>query len=214
MGFLKKMKSMSGGVSKDLLQNGLLARGVIVGVEGTRVSTGHDHDPHPVVIFTVEVTLDGQDPYQATCRQAVPLAAVPQFVPGQTMVAVRVNPNDRNEIALDLATPPPTVTAKPSEGPRASDILRTGDPAKAVIVQTQPLGMKNPEGVDLHAFVLTVIRDGQTPYQVQVGNPVPEAAVPLLYPGSELPAKIQSDNPEGVVIDFEAALAQYESGSG
>ena len=29
-----------------------------------------------------------------------------------------------------------------------------------MIVQTQPLGMKNPQGVDMHAFILTVMPDG------------------------------------------------------
>jgi hypothetical protein len=69
--------------------------------------------------------------------------------------------------------------------------------------------MKNPHGVDMHAFVLTVMPDGQKPYQTKVGNPVPEEAVPLLFPGSNLPAKVLPEEPEGVVIDWDAALAEF-----
>jgi hypothetical protein len=60
-----------------------------------------------VGIFTVEVTLDNQDPYEASCRQAVRLKQLPLFQPGKTLVAVRVNPNNPQEIALDLNTEPP-----------------------------------------------------------------------------------------------------------
>ena len=53
---------------------------------------------------------------------------------------------------------------------------------------------------------------GRAPYQVQVGNPVPAAALPLLYPGNTVPAKRM---PEGddreLVIDWDAALAQAEA---
>jgi hypothetical protein len=187
----------------------LLGRGTITGIKQTRVSTGEDANSSPVCIFTVEVTLDNVPPYTATCRQAVPLTVLPQMVPGQTVAAVRVNPDNHDEIALDLATEPPEVTMSQSQGASAAEVLERGNPVRAVIVQTQPLGMKNQQGVDMHAFVLTVMPDGQKPYQAKVGNPVPEDAVPLLFPGSNLPAKVLPEEPNGVVIDFKAALAEF-----
>lgn len=66
--------------------------------------------------------------------------------------------------------------------------------------------MQNASGVDLHAFVFSVFVEGKAPYQVKVGNPVPDAAVPLLFPGSRVPAKIDPDDDQGVVADWEAAL--------
>jgi hypothetical protein len=88
-------------------------------------------------------------------------------------------------------------------------ILEQGAPCRAVIVQSQPLGMRNPKGEDLYAFLLTVMADGLAPYEIQVSNPVPAAAVPLLHPGNSLPAKRM---PEGddheLAIDWEGALAQ------
>jgi hypothetical protein len=210
MGMFKKLKSMAGSVDKDLLRNGLLGRGVIMEVQQTRVSTGGDDAfSRPVCVFTVEVTLDNVPAYTASCRQSVPLTVLPQFVPGQTVAAVRVNPDNHDEIALDLATEPPEVTIAQSQGASAAEVLERGNPVRAVIVQTQPLGMKNQHGVDVHAFVLTVMPEGQKPYQTKVGNPVPEEAVPLLFPGSNLPAKVLPEEPEGVVIDFKAAMAEF-----
>ncbi len=78
-----------------------------------------------------------------------------------------------------------------------------------MIVQTNPLGMKNQAGVDVHAFVLTVLAEGQVPRQVQVGNPVSPEAIPLLYPGSNVPAKVLPEEPDGVVVDWAAALAEF-----
>jgi hypothetical protein len=211
MGLFKKLKQFSGSVDKDLLRNGLLGRGVIVDVKQTNVSTGGDGAfSSPVCVFTVEVTLDNVPSYNATCRQSVPLSVLPKMVPGQTVCAVRVNPDHHDEIALDLATEPPEVTLAQGSGQAtAADVLARGKPARAVIVQTQPLGVKNPHGVDMHAFVLTVMLDGEKPYQAKVGNPVPDDAVPLLYPGSNLPAKVLPEEPQGVVIDFKAALAEF-----
>ena len=51
---------------------------------------------------------------------------------------------------LDFNNPPPTVTVANQPGQEsAADILATGIPARAVIVQTQPLGMQNAAGVDM-----------------------------------------------------------------
>ena len=210
MGMFKKLKGLTGSVSEDLLQNGLLGRGVIVDVQETGVSVGHgDMDPHRVCVFTVEVTLDDQDPYQATCRQAVRLEQLPLFQPGKTMVAVRVNPNDPQEVALDLNTDPPKVTMKSQAGhASAADVLATGTDCRAVIIESQDYNAKNAEGVEIYAFTLTVIVEGRAPYQIQVGNPVPDDAIPLLYPGNNLPAKKGSDD-NAVVIDWKGALASY-----
>jgi hypothetical protein len=218
VGLFKKMRELGGGVSKELLENGLLGRGIITGIQRTGVSTGSEMDPSHVCIFTVEVSLDNTPRYTATCRQAVRATTMPQLMSGEVTVAVRVNPNDHNEIALDLATEPPTVTMSAESGDEnvgsASQILEQGVPCRAVIVQTQPLGKKNPKGIDMHAFLLTIMAEGRPPYQTQVGMPVPAEAVPLLYPGSTVPAKRLADGQDhDVVIDWQAALLQVEHGA-
>lgn len=215
MGLFNKVRSLAGSVPKELLQNGLLGRGIIVSIQQTSVSTGVDFDPSHVGVFTVEVALDDAPRYTATCRQAVRATVLPQLMmPGAT-VAVRVDPNDHSRIALSLGEQPPTVTIASSGDPNtgsAARILEYGVPCKAVIVQSQPMGMRGSTGKDMYAFVLTVIAEGKPPYQTQVGNPVPADAVPLVYPGSTVPAKRM---PEGadheIVIDWDAALAQVES---
>jgi hypothetical protein len=88
-------------------------------------------------------------------------------------------------------------------------IRELGVPCEAVIVQSQPLGMRNLKGDDMYALTLTVPTPGRTPDQIQVGSPVPAAALPLLYPGNTVPAKRMPDGDDReLVIDWEVALAQ------
>ncbi len=205
MGFFQKL---TGGTDANLLQTGIPGRGVILAVQpgGTTLQIANGLTERACT-FTVEVTLDNTPAYQASCKQRVQEVYIPQFVPGATVVAVRADPQDLSRIALDFNNPPPTVTVASQPGQEsAADILATGIPARAVIVQTQPLGMQNAAGVDMHAFVLTVIPTGSQPYQIQVGNPTPPEALPFLFPGSNVPVKVSAQNAQSVVVDWQAAL--------
>jgi hypothetical protein len=212
MGLLSKMRDATGSVPKELLQQGLLGRGIIVSVQQTSVSTGADFNPSHVCVFTVEVALDNVPRYTTTCRQAVRATILPQLMAPGVTVAVRVDPKDQSRIALSLGEDPPTVTMASTGDANtgsAARILDLGEPCKAVIVQSQPLGMRNAKGDDMYAFSLTVMAEGRPPYQIQVGNPVPAAAVPLLYPGNTVPAKRMPDGDDReLVIDWETTLAQ------
>ncbi len=209
MGLLSKL---TGGVDKKLLANGQLGRGIIAELKltGTTMQTNNGLVQR-TCIFTVEVSLDGREPYMATCKQRLPEIQIPQIQPGVTTVAVRVDPSNPNNIALDLGTPPPTVTAPAGSGDHsAAHVLATGEPAEAVIVESQPLGKRNQQGVDIYAYALTVMPKGKDPYQVQVGNPTPPSALPFLFPGSKVPVKIGSI-PNAVVIDWDQAAAEAGS---
>ena len=45
----------------------------------------------------------------------------------------------------------------------AAELLAIGTPARAVIIQSQPMGMRSQAGVDMYAFVVTVLCDGRQP---------------------------------------------------
>ncbi len=210
MASFKRTHELVASAPKDLLERGLLGRGVIVSVQLTGVSTGAD--PWHLCVFTVQVALDNFPRYTATCRQPVKDSILPELMmPGAT-VAVRVNPSDRSYIVLSLDERPPVVTVA-SSGDRnagsAARILEFGVPCKAVIAETHALGLRNPRGEDMYAFTLTVISQGRPPYQVRVGNPVPTAATSLLYPGNTVPARRMPDGDDHeVAIDWDAALAR------
>jgi hypothetical protein len=209
MGFLSKL---TGGVDKDLLTNGQLGRGVIldVSISGTTVQAGGGLVERKCT-FQLEVMLDGTPPFNASCSQRVAEVYIPQFQPGVTVVAVRVDPNDHSKVVIDFNSQVPTVTmAAPAGGSSAAEILATGRPARGIIVESRDLGVKSPSGVDMFAYALTIIEEGQPPRQVQVGNPTPVEARPLLFNGSRVPVKLGPEEHD-VVIDWAAAIANPES---
>jgi hypothetical protein len=212
MGLFSKM---TGGVDKKLLQTGLPGRGIITDVKltGTTLQTGNGLVQR-TCIFTMEVSLDNKAPYTATCKQRIPEIQLPQIQVGSSTVAVRANPDDLTQVAIDFNSDPPTVTTPAGQGnTSAAEILASGQPGRAVIVEWQPLGKKNPAGVDMYAYALTVMPEGKDPYQINVGNPTPPAALPFLFAGSHVPCKIGSD-PNAVVIDWDQAVADEKKSGG
>jgi hypothetical protein len=206
MGLLSKI---TGGPDKKLLETGVLGRGIIASVQptGTTFQSGNGLVQR-TCLFEIEVSLDGKAPYMANCRQRMSEIQIPQIQPGNTTVAVRANPADLSQIAIDFGTEPPVVTTPGGTGNHsAAEILATGESARAVIVEYQPLGKRNPAGVDIYAYTLTVMPEGRDPYQIQVGNPTPAAALPFLFAGSRVPVKIGSI-PNAVVIEWEMAAAE------
>jgi hypothetical protein len=212
MGFMDKIRAVGGGVSPELMKNGVLARGEVISVQPTGMTVSHGNDAlgKQVCNVALNVVMDSTPPFTATCHQGVPILSLQALMSGGAVVAVRVNPQNHQEVAMDFDSEPPTVTMS-ADGPNrgsAAELLATGTAARAVIIQSQPLGMRSPSGVDVYALVVTILCDGHQPYQTQVGNPVPPSGLPLLYPGSNLPAKVRPEEQGQVIIDWEAAVAE------
>jgi hypothetical protein len=110
VGPFSAMPSLTGSVPKDLLEEGLLVRGIIVSVRQTSVRTGAGYDASYECVFTLEVAPDHVPRFTATCRQAVRATLLPELLmPGAT-VAVRVDSRDRRRVALSLNEQPPAAT--------------------------------------------------------------------------------------------------------
>lgn len=196
------LRNVTGGTDSQLLANGILGRADLLAVDisGTTMQFGNGLVERKCT-FTLQVYLQGEAPYQATCVQRIGEIYLPQLVPGQTALAVRVDPADRNNVALDFNTPVPNITVKASEGKdSAAWILANGTAAKVVLVANQPMGITSAAGDPVQALTLTIDKGAES-YQVQVGNAVPNSALPLVYPGSKLHAKI-GEGPNDVVVDW------------
>jgi hypothetical protein len=212
MGFFGKIASSVnqafGGVDPELMKNGILGRGQIM----TATPSGGTVQVAGGLVertctFQVKVILDGKVPYGATVQQRVPEVYLAQFQSGQATVAVRVDPANPNRFALDLQTPPPSVRVAQASGPgSAAYILETGTDAVVVMVQFVDAGYQDYRGYEMYSFLLTVAEGAPQPYQVQAGNAVPPEALPLLYPGSRLHAKIGADA-NYVIVDFAQGAA-------
>jgi len=216
MGFLNKMKTAMGGDDSQLMATGQLGRAEVMNIQITGASVQHGGaPPEQVCLFDLMVYLDDTPPFQAQVRKRVPVYALSDIQPGHTVIAVRVDPNDFSRVGIDFSVQPPTVRLAQTAGKiTAQELLERGSSCEAVIIQSEPLGVKSSvSGLDMYAFMLTIMAPGKAPYQIQVGNPVPPDAVPLVFPGSRLPAKYLPEGiPEEVVIDWKSALAKFTNG--
>jgi hypothetical protein len=197
--------NLLGSADDNLIQNGILGRGEVLGIDasGMTLQIGNGLVERKCTL-TLNVMLDNQQPYQAQVSQRIQEVYIPQLSAGGAVVAVRVDPADPTKVAIDFDTAPPTVTLPAGEGPNsAAGILASGKPITVVLVANAPVGVKNAKGDDVHALTLTVATGVETPYQIQVGNAVPASALPLLYPGSKLHAKL-GEGPNDVVVDWAA----------
>lgn len=204
MGFFS---NLIGQADDGVLSNGILGRGEIAGLQmsGMTLQTGNGLVERKCTI-ALTVFIDDVAPYQATATQRLQEVVIPQLA-GGAVVPVRVDPNNHAVVYVDFASELPTVRAPRAEGNNsAAWILANGKPVKVVLVASQPAKMTNADGIDIHALTLTVYEGVDTPYQIVVGNPVPASALPLLYPGSKLHAKL-GDDPNSVVVDWAAGAA-------
>lgn len=213
MGFFDDLAAgfskMTGGVDEQLLATGVLARGEVLGMDlsGTTVQVMNGLVERTVT-FTLTVLMDGHPAFQATCSQRVQEVLIPQLQQPGVVLAVRVDPADHTKVAIDFASQPPEVTMAESTGPgSAKDILANGKPIVVVLVTNEPTGIKSHKGDPVLALTLTVAEGVDTPYQIQVGNAVPASALPLVFPGSKLHAKLGA-GPNDVVVDWAAGAAK------
>jgi hypothetical protein len=95
----------------------------------------------------------------------------------------------------------PPIRMSPVSG---AEILATGTPCRAIIQSASPLGTQK-DGHDVWGIVLNAIADGEPTTQARIGIGVPAAAMALVFPGSNLPARRRSDVEDGVCIDWDAA---------
>lgn len=129
MGFLKKAAATLGHIDKDLIERGLLARGRVVECRRTGMTTGVQVK-QVVCNLTIEVELDDRPLYTATCKHPVPMPYLPQFESGQGYVAVRVDPEEPQNIALDA-----THDIPPSRDGGSIDVIDAGQGLPADLAQ-------------------------------------------------------------------------------
>lgn len=206
MGLFKRAKSALGGVDHDLIDNGVLARGNVQDVDTSSMSVGRPErgfGTRVVCTVTIEVVpLDGSDFYTASCVHPIPQVYLPKLMEPGAAVAVRVDPNDPQNIALDLEhdVPPAPIVLVGDDGTRQTvetnkatytyeELIRDGHPCTVEVSAVFPLNQLTQAGLPASGLILQVHRDGVAPYGAQVGLHIPDSAVPVVVPGARLPGR-------------------------
>ena len=117
MGFFKNAAETLGMVDHKLLQTGVLARGEIKSIDVGALTIGggafeDETGGSTVCLVTVNVIgFQDKPPYQASAHAPIPREYIPEFQQPGSAIAVRVNPADPEDIALDLQTDPPAAAS-------------------------------------------------------------------------------------------------------
>lgn len=213
-----------------LRENGILGQGTILKLRETGITV---NETNAVLAFTVMVQHAGQAPYPVKFEQLVPRLAMGVIAPGR-VVAVRVDPQNPDEVAIDFEAPVPasggggmeqTIDIKPGEleqtithfpgmpvhlvEPKlgsAAAILAGGSPGKATVINTFPTDTTLPDGDSVVGYILNVQpADGRPPYQVEIGHRTPRTLTHQPAPGAELAVKISPTDQGEVAIDWVAS---------
>ncbi len=105
MGRIQNLRDRVGLTDKKLIASGIPARGRVVVVTPTNVIIGIAQK-FMVCDVEVDVELDG-DRWRARCKHPIHLREVETFQRGHEVVVVKVDPDDREHIALDFAADAP-----------------------------------------------------------------------------------------------------------
>src|SRR5436190_1828651 len=155
MGFFS---NLLGSADDNVIQNGILGRGEVLGIDasGMTLQIGNGLVERKCTL-TLNVMIDGQQPWQAQVSQRIQEVYIPQLSAGGAVVAVRVDPADHSKVAIDFESPVPEVTLPASDGQNsAAWILEHGKPITVVLVANAPIGVKNAKGDPVQALTLTV----------------------------------------------------------
>lgn len=214
------------GLSPRLLSRGVPATAVVERVRETGVMFNNS----PVLGFWLTVSHQAHD-YPVELLQALPRPLLGAVSPG-TRLAVKVDPDDPQKVAIDWSQPPtpptgaaapPAATplgsepaeAVPPENRRsAADLLARGRRGTARIVAAKEVGNAARLGVvgsgDERAGAMMNVLDlevklpGREPYPVRVVHWVPASLAGQVGPGREVVVAVDRDDPEHqVAIDWE-----------
>lgn len=201
----------SSGLMTGGMQNGTPGTGTIVGMG----QTGTMINNQPVMTFEVMVQVPGQQPYQASVKQTIPMMAIGMLAPGR-QVGVLVSPKDPRKVKLDLqATANLGAVAGMAGGGAVAgmpvaqtvsnaDLLARGVRSWVTVLSVQDTGQFH-EGDPLVLVGLHVhAADGE--YQTtQNAYRVPGAVRARLVQGKQLQGAYDPANRQSVALDWATA---------
>jgi hypothetical protein len=217
----------------ELKATGIPATGTILQLRETGITI---NETDAVIGFTVMVEAAGRTPYTATFDQTVPRLAFGSLAPGAKVAlrvdpddpnevaidfdagvtpavgavagnavgAIDVRPEQLQQMLAQF--PGATVNLVAPKVGSAAEILATGTPGRATVINTFATDQTTPDGDPVVGYILNVQpSDGRPPYQVQLGHRTPRTLTHTPGPGANLAVKISPTDPEAVAIDWAAS---------
>lgn len=210
---------------RKLGKTGLPAEATVLAVEETNITV---NNIYPVIKLKLQVRPPGKEPYEAEIQTIIGRLNIPQVQPGAALL-VKYDPDDPSNVSLsggDEAAPLQAATALSPLAPgglnpnaavsehqrqmeeflkeaeaKSQEILKTGQPAPALIVQASSLDVFVNGNNPAMSFILQVKPEGGEPFQAQVTGVIGEAAIPKYQPGKIIFVKYDPGDQSRVALD-------------
>jgi len=196
MGLFKRAGAAMGHVDHKLIERGLLARGLVTECKRTAMTTGRQVQS-VICDITVEIELEDRPVYTAHTKHPIQMPYLPQFESGQGSVAVRVDPDDPQNIALDLThdVPPPRAAAAAAAGASTVQVIDAGAGLPADVAAQLAAA-----GIDLGGAAAGAA-GGAAAAAVPQNRESPVSAADILATGTPCRVIVQSAQPLGFQKD-------------
>jgi hypothetical protein len=189
-----------------LLDHGIPAQATIVEL----VDTGVTINQNPRIKLELDVRgRDGRS-YRATTTAIVSRLVTARYVPG-TVVDVMVDTNDPQQVALvevaGPASPTPTGQAAGIEqrlleiNAYNERLSRSGEPARATIVKTEPMNTMVNGNNPAMSFILKVHPVGAEPFLAEAAGVIGEQALHKYQPGCDIYVRFEQSDKTRVSMD-------------
>lgn len=191
--FVVIRKLTGGGADKALLANGLTAQASILKMWDTGVTI----NDNPRIGLLLEVHPTSGAPFQVQVKKVISRLQTSQYQPGQTL-EVKYDPADHTKVAITAilaGANTPGAAAQPADTQQLQatlvqqdalnrQIIATGQPAEAKVLQVQPLGImvngNNPYAV----LNLEVRPAGRAPFVAQTQGVIAAQSLSKFQPGA------------------------------
>jgi hypothetical protein len=196
-------------VQNRLLKTGVPARAVIKELKDTGVTVNNA----PQIKLLLEVTPSTGSPYLVETKMLISRLETSMFQPG-TELAVRIDPNDKNKIAVDRSggasysggnasgmTEQEAQALLQKINDENTRVMAYGQSAKAIITNYKWMGVYVNGNNPFVTLGLEVLPEVGKPFKAEAKGVVAEQSVSKYQPGREIWVKYDADDKSKVTID-------------
>jgi hypothetical protein len=197
-------------VQNKLLQTGVPARAVIKELRDTGVTVNNA----PQIKLLLEVIPSTGAPYLVETKMLISRLETSMFQPG-TELAVKIDPNDKNKIAVDRSGGASYSAGGNAGGMNEQEaqallskindentrIMAYGQSAKAIVTNYKWMGVYVNGNNPFVTLGLEVLPENDRPFKAEAKGVVAEQSIPKYQPGKEIWVKYDTDDKSKVTID-------------
>ncbi|RPI16567.1 MAG: hypothetical protein EHM58_11595 [Ignavibacteriae bacterium] len=205
-------------VQNKLMKTGVPAQATILGVSDTGVTVNNS----PQIKLLLQVSPPTGMPYQVETKLLISRLQTYAYQPGMT-IAVKIDPNDKDKIAIDYSGGADSASAYSSNGGSMSNytpqqiqdmtamiskindenmkLMAYGESARAIVTKYTPMGINVNGENPAVTLELEVLPQSRSPFKATAKGVIMATSIPKFQPGEEIFVKFDPNNIAKVTVE-------------